>query len=73
MLKKLSINYIISREKGLGTISFNYHVTFPSTNLEKLAIFQDISMGFHENFYRKIKTIRRHFLQRGKISFNIPC
>jgi hypothetical protein len=49
---------MFTREKGFVTISFNYQVIFLSKNLEKPAIFENISMNFHENFYRKIKTIR---------------
>ena len=48
---------------SFGTISLNYHATFPSTNLENLAIFQDFSMNFHESNYREIKTIRLEWMK----------
>ena len=59
-VQELKYNFcnITPREKGFWTIPFNYHVTFPSSNLEKPGIFQDISMNFHENFYREIKAIQ---------------
>ena len=35
----------------------NYHVTFPSRDLENPAIFQYASMSFHVSNYLEIKTI----------------
>ena len=51
-----SKSFMYTRVKSSGTIFFNYHETFPSMNHEKTAIFRDISMNFHENIYREIKT-----------------
>ena len=48
----------ITREKGSGIISFNYHLTFTSTSLEKLAFYQDISMKtFTEKLRRFDKNV----------------
>ena len=49
---------ILTREKSFGTMFSNNHVTFPSKNHEKPAIFQVISKNIHEHFYEEIKTVR---------------
>ena len=54
----MQIMFESTREKSFVTIFCNNHVTFPSRNHEKPAIFQDISMNIHEHFYEEIKTVR---------------
>ena len=69
----------LTREKSCGTIFFNNHVTFPSRNLEKQAIFQEISKNIHEHFIQEIKTVRlEKFGEKiekkfQEFSLKIPC